>query len=242
ADIFLRRAAGLGEVLLPTAVPNLHLVSGAGSLLDIANPQHAQKMKLIRQLFSLEADEIFIDLGAGSSFTVLDFFLAARETIVVVAPVPTSVENAYHFLKAAFFRRLKQALARAGAARLASRAMEEQVARGIRTPRHLLAEIGDIDPQAGDAIARDLRLFAPRLLVNQVRREEEMLLGAQMSEACHDYFGLESSCLGALRHDDKVLAAVQGKKPVLLAYPQSAFATGVEALAGPLFDPQGELS
>lgn len=241
ADVFLRRAA-LEEVLLPTGIDNLHLVSGAGSLLDMANPHHVQKMKLIRQIFALDTDEVFIDLGAGSSFTVLDFFLAAREAIVVVTPMPTSVENAYHFLKAAYFRRLKQVLSRVGATGLADRAMEEKVARGIRTPRDLLAEIGRADPEAATAVAREIGRFAPRLLINQVRREEEVSLGAQMSEACRDFFGIEIGCLGALRYDDKVHFAVQGRRPVLLAYPQSAFAAAVESLAGRLFATEGTLS
>lgn len=74
ADLFLHRSIGLAEVALPTPVANLHLVSGGGSLMDMANPHHAHKIKLIRQLFTLGADEVFMDLGAGSSFTVLDFF------------------------------------------------------------------------------------------------------------------------------------------------------------------------
>jgi flagellar biosynthesis protein FlhG len=238
ADVFLRRAEGVGEVLLPTGIDNLSLVSGAGSLLDMANPHHAQKLKLIRQIFALDADEVFIDLGAGSSFTVLDFFLAAREAIVVVAPMPTSVENAYHFLKAAYFRRLKQALGRFGATELANRAMEEKVARGIRTPRDLLAELGRRDPETAAAVTGELVGFAPRILVNQVRREEEALLGEQMAEACRDFFGVGIGCLGALRHDDKVHAAVQARRPVLLAYPQSVFSAAVNALASRLF-PEG---
>ncbi len=239
ADLFRRQAAGLREILLPTAVPNLQLVSGAGALVDMANPHHAQKMKIIRQLFTLEADEIFLDLGAGSSFTVLDFFLAAREAIVVVVPTPTSIENAYHFLKAVFFRRLKQALGQAGALRLASRAMEEKLARGIRTPRDLVADIRRSHPAAGAAIAAAIRDLAPRLVVNQVRREEEMQLAAQMTEACRDFFGLEVTCLGGIRHDDKVLSAIQMRRPVQLAFPQCAFAAAVDGLVDRLLDSQG---
>ncbi|MFA5517026.1 MAG: P-loop NTPase [Desulfuromonadales bacterium] len=239
ADVFLRRAAGLEEVLLPTEIEHLQLVSGAGSLLDMANPHHAQKVKIIRQIFTLDADEVFIDLGAGSSFTVLDFFLAASEAIMVVTPQPTSVENAYHFIKAAYFRRLKQALGRVGATGLANRAMEEKVARGIRTPRDLLAEIGRANPAAALAVAGEMENFTPRILVNQVRRAEEAGLGTQMMEACRDFFGLEIGCLGTLRFDEKVLAAVQSRRPVLLAYPQSAFAVELDALAGRLFAHHG---
>ena len=42
--------------------------------------------------------------------SVLDYFLVADEGLVVVRPEPTSVENAYTFLRAAFYRRLRLAM------------------------------------------------------------------------------------------------------------------------------------
>lgn len=239
-DLFSRKVSSLREILLPTPIPQLSLISGAGGLLEIANPHHAQKVKILRQLWALEADEIFLDLGAGAAFTVLDFFLAAHIPIVVVAPTPTSVENAYHFLKAAHFRKLKQALARAGILPLANRAMEEKMARGIRTPRDLLAEIRREAPDAARIVDRQIAGLTPRLLVNQARREEDLQLGGQMAEACREYFGLPIECLETLRHDDKVYAAGQGRRPVMQAFPNCPFAETVSRLVARLLQPPGE--
>ena len=50
---------------------------------------------------------VILDLGAGSHTNVVDFFLLADHGVLVVVPEPTSVENAYRFLKAAFLRRVK---------------------------------------------------------------------------------------------------------------------------------------
>ena len=108
SDLFRKDVSGLQDILLPTKFENLWLISGAKALLDMANPAHVQKMKVIRQIFSLNADHIFIDLGAGSAFNVIDFFLAAQEGLMVIMPTPTSVENAYHFLKAVYYRKLKR--------------------------------------------------------------------------------------------------------------------------------------
>jgi flagellar biosynthesis protein FlhG len=197
----------------------------------MANPKHALKEKIIRQLDTLAMDYVLIDLGAGSTFNVLDFFLAAHERIVVVTPVPTSVENAYHFLKAAYFRGLKRAIQRAGAVRLVDQAMEEKVARGIRSPRELLAQIATMNPAAGAAIAQEVAALAPRLIVNQVQQEEELELGRKMAIAYRDYFGVQAGFLGAIRSDDRVRHAIRMKRPVLEVFPQSTFSQSIREIA-----------
>jgi flagellar biosynthesis protein FlhG len=242
SNIFRRQAASLQDILLPTAVPNLQLISGAGAMLDMANPKHAQKIKVIRQLLTLEADDIFLDLGAGTSSTVLDCFLSAQEAIMVVAPTPTSVENAYFFLKAVFFRCLKQALVAAGSLEVVDRALEEKLARGIRTPRDLLAEVRRTSPEIGEAATAKIASLSLRVIVNQMHREEEMPLGLQITEACRDFFSLEVDCLGEIRHDEKVRIAEQMRHPVMLAFPQCSFAETIDAMVERLIISQGKLS
>jgi flagellar biosynthesis protein FlhG len=231
ADLFLREVAALSDLLVPTRTPNLQLISAAGRLPDMANPKHAQKLKIIRQIFTLEVDHVLLDLGAGSSFNVLDFFLAAHLPILVVAPTPTSVENAYHFLKAVYFRRLKGAIRRAGAARIVSRLLEDKLARGIRSPRDLMEEVSLLHPASGRAICREMQAFTLKLIVNQTRREEEANLGRRMAFACEDYFGVKVDYAGALRNDDRVHYAVQMKKPVLEAYPQTPFSVSLKEIS-----------
>jgi len=85
--------------LIPTAVSNLQLLSGAQDLLSAADTKNVQRQRLLRSIRSLEADYILVDLGAGNSLSVLDFFLMSDGGILVVTPEPTSMENAYRFLK-----------------------------------------------------------------------------------------------------------------------------------------------
>ncbi len=103
----------LAELMVQTSVPNLWLVSGNQALLDMANPKHSQKEKLFRHIRGLDVDDVVLDLGAGSAFNVLDFFLLARRRLVVVTPEPTAIENAEHFLKAALYRSLQVVARRA---------------------------------------------------------------------------------------------------------------------------------
>ncbi len=108
SDFLNRRVETIQDVIIKTSIPNLSLVSGAQDFLDAANPNFAQKARLLRHLETLDADYILLDLGAGTSFNILDFFLFADHGILVVLPEPTAIENAYRFIKSAFYRRFKK--------------------------------------------------------------------------------------------------------------------------------------
>lgn len=228
SEFFQRQTSSLEEILLPTSIPNLQLISGARPLLDMANPLHAQKQKILRQLMTLKVDYILLDLGAGSSFNVLDFFLTGSGQFVVVAPFPTSVENAYHFLKAAFFRKLKKAAQDLGIFNRVDLVLRERQTLGIRTPKEMLDFLRKHHPGKGPELVEGMQAFCPQIIVNQVRREEENDLGLQMAQAASEYFGLEVGCLGYLRNDDRVHHAVQMKRPVLEMFPQSGFSVAIK--------------
>ena len=94
----------LEDVALTTRYQGLKLISGRCDALGDANPQHSRKMKLVRHLKKAPADLVIIDLGAGTSFNVMDLFLAAGLQLVVTAPEPTAIQNAYGFIKCAYAR------------------------------------------------------------------------------------------------------------------------------------------
>jgi flagellar biosynthesis protein FlhG len=96
----------LSDVAVPTPVPKTWLISGAGEFLELANPNFGQKQKILNGIKSLEADYILVDLGAGSHTIVSDFFAAFPHNITVTDCLPTSIENAYGFLKSGIFRGL----------------------------------------------------------------------------------------------------------------------------------------
>ena len=143
---FLSKKAGkLEEISVETPVERLRLISGAGAGLETANLKYSQKTKILRHIRMLDADHVVVDIGAGSSFNVLDFFLAADRGILVVVPEPTSIENAYHFLKAAFYRTMKDAEPKDRIRGILRRVRKELEARGIRSPRELVEQISRED-------------------------------------------------------------------------------------------------
>ena len=106
ADFINRKVETIEEVLMDTAVRNMRIICGADDILGIANPKYTQKIRVFNHLARLKADFIILDLGAGTSFTSMDFFLYAPNKIVVLTPQITSIQNAYGFIKASLYRKL----------------------------------------------------------------------------------------------------------------------------------------
>jgi flagellar biosynthesis protein FlhG len=241
SDFISRRVSTLAEVMTPTPIENLWLISGAKALLETANPNWGQKSKILNHIARLDVDHVFLDLGAGTAFNVLDFFLIARKGILVVVPEATSVENAYFFIKAAYFRKLKRAQPRAQVKAAIEQVMKSGMRRSIRTPRDLMAQVMGVDAEAGAALMEEASTFSPSLIVNRVERSEQGRLGAEMGSACRDYFGIRLHCLGTLPFDNLVRRSVDERRPAVDLFPQSAFASAVRNTASSFVDTPAEV-
>ena len=105
-----KQTSKLEHLALSTSIPNLYLISSTRCSLEIANLYYAQKVKLINAIKSLTFDYVLLDLGPGTHFNTLDFFLIAPEGLFISTPEPTSIENTFIFIKSIYLRKLKQAL------------------------------------------------------------------------------------------------------------------------------------
>jgi flagellar biosynthesis protein FlhG len=222
-DFLHRRSERLAEIMVPTRTAGLSLISGHRAPVDSANPKHAQKARLLRQIAALPADHVVLDLGAGSGFNVIDFFLAAENGVVVVIPEATSVENAYQFLKAAYFRKLRRAQPRERVRQAMAAAMAHLDALGIRSPRELVLRVRDTDPVAAEGLLREARGFDPAIIINRVQRPEHRQLGLDMGLALEDYFGRRVRFLGTLDEDEMIAHSVRERRPAADRFPDCRF-------------------
>jgi len=233
-DYIEGKVANLAEIVLDTSVPGLHLVSGAHALLEMANPKHGQKHKILRHIRKLAADYVILDLGAGSGINVLDFFLASHRGILIVVPEPTSVENAYHFINAAFARKLKQTEPRKKIAAALEKVGASRVGKAPVSARDLVAEVMVVDPEAGAAVLAAAATFAASIVVNRSTSASHDRLAAEMSMACRDYYGIGVDALGTLPTDPMVARSVIDREPVAAVHPDSPFAGAVRRMAAAL--------
>src|SRR5262245_33875323 len=223
--------SSLSDLMCQTSVPNLWLVSGNQALLEMANLRQGQKERLVRQIGHLDVDEVLLDLGAGSAFNVLDFFLLAKRGIVVVTPEPTAIENAEYFLRAAFHRSLREATRHPDVAAAIRRLREEGAPRRLHSAGELIALVRAIDPPAAKPLEERAQAFAPLLVVNQLRTREHRDVGARIVASCRDRLGVALELIGALESDPNVTAAVERRQPALQAFPASRFSRQIESLA-----------
>jgi flagellar biosynthesis protein FlhG len=222
------RVERIEEVLDPTGIPNLSLVSGAFDQLDAANPNYGQKMRFVRQLQSMAADFVILDLAAGTQKNTLDFFLVADQKILVLAPEPSSVENAHRFVKAAFMRRLRAASSVFGVAHL----VEESLGGGnFREPFAIYEAIDGADAETGRQLREQMRAFRPGLVVNQARTPEDAELGRGIAAVWRRHFDIEMDVLGTVEHDDEVWRAARERRPLMLARSEGRAALSLARIA-----------
>jgi flagellar biosynthesis protein FlhG len=215
ADFVSEREEDLGKLLIDTPLKNLKLIAATQGNLADAQPSHLRRVRLLRGLRQLDADIVLIDLGAGAHAPVLDYFLVSDDGILVLQPEPTSVENAYTFLRAAFYRRMRLAMVGHGVRQLVTTAMDQRNERGIRTPLDLLREIESVDSAEARRFVETMRVFRPRIIVNSVRTAEDVKLGFAVTSVCKKYFGIEAEYLGYVNYDDAARRSVSARRPIV---------------------------
>jgi flagellar biosynthesis protein FlhG len=236
-DFLTGREHDVAKLALDTEIPNLRFVGASGGHPGYARRRPARGSELARALASLPCDFVLLDLAAGMHPEVVDFFLLSPHGVLVVTPEPTTVENAYAFLRAALLRAMELALRSSEAKHRVVEAMDPRNERGIRTTVDLLREIHALDPEEGERCVETLELCRPRLLLNQVRSVEDIKLGFSMRSVCRRHFGVEVEYLGYVNHDESARMSVRERRPVVRAFPESDAAVYLRRIAGKLVGP-----
>jgi flagellar biosynthesis protein FlhG len=239
-DLFSPDVKNLADLVSPTNIPNLSLISGAQDSMNVANLPHAQKQKLLNRLKQLPADYIILDLGAGTSYNTLDFFLAADVGILVVLPEPTSIENAYRFIKSSFYRKLKNIEYMYDARNFVDSTMNRKNELGIRTPADLLRALEEQYPEVGSKVRTAINKFDIKLVVNQARTETDAEVGYGVRNVCKKYFGFNLDYLGKLEYDSAVWQSVRRKKPLATEFPSSPLVPAIQRMVGHIVAEQAE--
>src|SRR4030043_2058674 len=208
SDFLNRNVATLEETVLEMPVPNLFLISGARNKLDLSNLAHEQKMKMLRAISRLDYDYILLDLGAGTSFNTIDFFPLSDSGIFVCIPEPTSIENVYRLVRSVYVRKIRQVLKINRFRSLAEKAEARDEDAIIHHPEYLLDMLKEMDPEEGSNIERILKAFQFKLVLNQVRRQDNPKIGALICKIVEKHLGMKIQFLGNVSFDDRVHEAV----------------------------------
>lgn len=223
----------LEKTAIPTPFSNLSLISSKNCSIEIANLYHAQKVKLVNAVKNMPYDFILLDLGAGSNFNTLDFFLASDKGIIVCTPDPTSIENAFRFIKAAYLRRLKHiiksnhfnkvvrdALSHAGSEQLTSADIIDLVLKYDQGRELFLRE----------SISR----FQFKLILNHFRKNSDVFLGEKIETVCNRHFYSHFEFMGSINFDERIPDSLLSKSLFVYKYPDTGAATELKNIANQL--------
>jgi flagellar biosynthesis protein FlhG len=205
-DLVMRKYKTMDQICIQTGIRNLQMVCGASEILSLANPQYAQKHKIVQNIYSLAADCVILDLGAGTSYNVLDFFLIADHPIVVLTPQPISIQNAYGFVRNTVYRKLSRLAAQQPSLQnLIKSAMDPKNDRKMRTIHDLFESISASHNQKiVTQLKSAIRNIRPWIITNMARDQRDSNAGRIIQLVSEKYLTIQARQLGAINYDPAI--------------------------------------
>jgi MinD-like ATPase involved in chromosome partitioning or flagellar assembly len=98
----------------------------------------------------------------------------------------------------------------------------------VNNPEYLLSVIRELEPENGKIVEQALRAFQFKLVLNQLRKQDNPKLGALICRIIEKHLGLPLQFAGNISHDDLVHDAVCQKVPFLEKYLHTQTAMDLE--------------
>lgn len=219
-DFLSGRVESLEDVILPTPSANLSIICGGSELIGLANLPHQRKEKLKRHINNLDADFILVDLGAGTAYNTLDFFVISNEGVIVCNPEPQAKIDAYAFVKNAVYRRLLQSFGRNTILKDTILKFGNSGQRATKI-RNLIEMLGNHMSEFGDKAQTLVDDFQPKLIMNKVRKKSQLEDAERFVYLVREYLSVEMEYLGHIEYDERVVDACENMRPFLLEQPNS---------------------
>jgi flagellar biosynthesis protein FlhG len=220
----------LENAAIPTSIPNLFLISSFHCYMEIANLFYAHKLKIIDAIKKLPFDYVFLDLGPGTNFNTLDFFLTSKEGILICTPEPTSIENSFRFIKTVYYRKLKQMIKKHTFDSLLKNISEDFNHPGMKSS-DIIEIVLKHDSEIEPLLRRHLSEFKFKFIFNQFRKNLDASLGDQFENICNRHFYSIFQFLGYVNHDGRIQDAIFSKILYVHRYPHTQSAADLKNIA-----------
>jgi len=231
-DFLLKRVSRLEDIIIETQIEGIGLICGADDILGAANPTYAQKVRILNQIEDLPADLVLLDLGAGTSYNVLDFFNYSPGKLCLLTSQATSLQNVYGFIKSSLYRQISREFARDDL--VLDLLMQTDVkdgGDGVKSVNDVLLRLKEANPESFQRLLKVLRDFTIFLVVNMVKGEKDFQAGLIIEKVCASYLSLKPRVLGRLSNDPAVEGAVNQMMPFPLRQEKSQAARDLEKIA-----------
>lgn len=232
-DFLNKKARSLSDItILSRYGPSL--IGGDGSELGAGNINYLRKLKLLKTIKQIDTEYVIMDLGGGTSYNTLDFFLAADCQIVITTCEPAAYLEAYSFVKVALYRKLNRIF---GSESKWNKQKDTELTAIIREATHtgssneitsiheLIKIIKDSRPKHLHLIHQILKSFNPYLIVNMVNADSNYKdVVTRIQDVSQKMLSIEVKHLGNFSFEHEVKNATNQLRPVLAKYPRGNFA------------------
>lgn len=235
-NFIYKQTSDFGELLQETQIENLRFVAGDCLYPGTANIDSLTKQKIIRKIGEIDADYAILDLGAGTTYNTLDFYLLTKNSILVTTPELTSILNAYSFLKAAAFRFfMRQFKAHSAERKFLNeylRNSESGTEAGFLDMVHKTAEkFGGGTENSVENSVEQLKTYRPQVILNQGQTEADLEMAKRLRSLVEKKLGIEMDFVGFVPKDDRVSLAVATRTPLCLSDGECAYTKALKTSA-----------
>jgi len=219
------------DVVLETTQPNLSIISSSGCSLEIANLYYAQKLKLIRAINKLYYDYIFIDLGSGTHFNTLDFYLISNHGILITTPEPVSIENMFRFIKSIYLRKLKAVFIEHCLNIICNDYLKNAKESHIASLSDIINFVKQYDDKNNTSIENYIKDEKIGLILNQFRWQVDTEFGHKITKICNKHLYFSYHFLGTISSDNKIADATMNNRVFVKEYSYAKAATEIYNIA-----------
>jgi flagellar biosynthesis protein FlhG len=231
-NFIYKQSPSLESLISPTDYDKVYFIAGDSMIPGTANLNYFMKRKIIRQLKDLVADYIIIDLGAGSAYNTLDFFLVTSKGLLVTVPETTAVLNTYGFLKSALYRLLYRSFPKGSTERsIIYNFITSKIEGTDRSFAELIKLISQISEESGQFALTQLQSIFPRVILNMCRSPQDKTLGSKLREIVGKNLALHLEYIGFIENEEVVRRSIFERKPSVIIHPQSYFSQKIDSIA-----------
>lgn len=235
---YLKNKVSFASILSPTLSPNIAFIPGDkdSDILNMISSNPSISTNFWTNLFNTKqqygVDFLILDLGAGNLQTICDFFTLSHLGILTVIPEPSSIENAYSFLKTYIWNFSLNVVSKLGST-AASQRIHEQLP-GF-APSKTYSYMDYLEDLIGEELtgyirsSLNTRLVSP--LINETRYPDDSKISEVMSYTIRHYFGIQSQSIGQIAYDEIAWKSMRKKGLLVKDFPYSQFSKNLDTVA-----------
>lgn len=212
------RNQDINALTVPTVFRHLRLITASPVFVTFGHILLLLKQKLAQQLRHLQAHYLVLDLGAGSTFAHLDFFLNADHPLIVTTCEKESLLEAYELLRVGQSRKLQKAAQDwPELYQLFQQCGDLSKAEASITVNEFLLQHAKTDSRFTALIQNSLTALRPAWILNKRRREDDVERAYILPILSREILNLPLQKWGEIRYEDRIKMASQSGNSELLA-------------------------